>query len=65
MDYLKDVRHTSKRVVDAEQKLKDAMDDRNRAIRTARAERFGPSVIAQHADLTPEHVRRICLTDDY
>lgn len=63
MDYLADVRQTSKRVVAAEQKLKDAMDERNLAIRAARAERFGPGVIAVHAGLTPEHVRRICVAE--
>lgn len=63
MDYLADVRRTSKQVVAAEQKLKEALDERNLAIRMARAERFGPSVIALHSGLTPEHVRRICVAD--
>lgn len=45
-------------------KLKEVTRDRNREIRAARADRYGPSEIAAAADLTPEHVRRICLSDD-
>lgn len=64
MDLLAEVTKTSKRLAQAENKYLDAMRARNEAVRAARADRFGPGVIGQAANLTPEQVRRLCNAED-
>lgn len=62
MDHLAQVRRKSKQYEDAKAAFEQAMEDRNAAIRRARAERHGPGAIGTAANLTPEQVRRICKT---
>lgn len=64
MDLLAEVTKSSKKLEQAEQKYLEAMRARNEAIRAARADRFGPGVIGEAAELTPEQVRRICAAKD-
>lgn len=59
MDWLDEVRKTSKRLIAAEKRYMDAMLARNVAIREARSQRHGPAAIAAAAQLNPESVRRI------
>jgi hypothetical protein len=64
MDRLAEVTRMTKELEDAEARYKAAMRARNVAIRAARAERYGPGVIGEAAQMTPEQVRRICQSTD-
>lgn len=59
MDHLDLVRRKARQFEAAKAKMDAAMEERNAAIRAARAERHGPGAIGEAADLTPEQVRRI------
>lgn len=62
VDHLKEVGRLARKYEDAKAKMEEAMEERNAAIRAARADRYGPGVIGEHAGLTAEQVRRIVQT---
>lgn len=59
MDHLDQVRRKARQFEAAKVKMDATMEERNAAIRAARAERHGPGAIGEAAGLTPEQVRRI------
>lgn len=59
MDHMGEVRRTAQEFRDAKARMRDAMEARNAAIRSARGVRHGTGEIGKCAELTPEQVRRI------
>lgn len=63
MDHLDQVRRKARQFESAKAKMDAAMEERNAAIRAARADRYGPGAIGEAAGLTAEQVRRIVQTE--
>lgn len=62
MDHLAEVSRLARKFEDQKALMEEAMEERNMAIRVARANRYGPGEIGERAALTPEQVRRIVQT---
>jgi len=62
MDHLAEVNRLARKFEEAKADMEEAMEERNMAIRVARANRYGPGDIGERAGLTPEQVRRIVQT---